>query len=216
MITKILLADDHKLMREGVRSLIAEHADLSVIGEAEDGVSAVRMAAELSPDVVLMDISMPGLSGIEATRRILADGACCKVIALSMNVEKRIVLNMLGAGASGYLVKDCAFEELVHAIRAVVSSSDVYLSPKITGVVLNDMVNREADSAGIESAGLTAREREFLRLFAEGRSTKEIAALLLCSVKTAEYYRKQIMKKLRVTNIADLIKFAIREGLVPL
>jgi DNA-binding NarL/FixJ family response regulator len=216
MSTKILIADDHKLMREGVRSLIVEHVDLSVIGEAEDGVSAVRMAAELSPDVVLMDVTMPGLSGIEATRRIVANGARCKVIALSMNVEKRIVLNMLAAGASGYLVKDCAFEELIHAISVVASSNDIYLSPKITGVVLNDMVNSEADSAGIESAGLTLREREVLRLFAEGKNTKEVAFLLACSVKSVEYYRKQIMKKLRVTNIADLVRFAIREGLAPL
>ena len=216
MSTKILIADDHKLMREGIRSLITEHTDMSVIGEAEDGETAVRLAAELSPDVVLMDVAMPGMSGIEACRRIRANGAGCKVLALSINVEKRIVLNMLSAGASGYLLKDCAFEEVVHAIRSVASSSDVYLSPKITGVVLNGMVDQEAGTTGIESAGLTWREREVLRLFAEGKSTKDIASLLTCSVKSAEYYRKQIMKKLCFNNISDLIKFAIREGLVPL
>ncbi len=216
MSTKILLADDHKLMREGIRSLITERADMSVIGEAEDGETAVRMASALSPDVILMDISMPGLSGIEATRRILADGARSKVIALSMNLEKRIVLNILSAGASGYLLKDCAFEEVVHAIRAVASSEDVYLSPMITGIVLGDVAKRAAKNEGLGSASLTSKERETLRLLAEGRSAKEIASLLMCSVKSAEYYRKQIMKKLCINNNADLIKFAIREGLVPL
>lgn len=216
MSTKILIADDHKLMREGIRSLITEHADMSVIGEAKDGETAVRMAAALSPDITLMDISMPGLSGIEATRRILAGGTRSRVIALSMNLEKRVILNMLSAGASGYLLKDCAFEEVVHAIRAVASSGEVYLSPKITGIVLNDVVKRAAKNDDIGSTSLTSREREALRLFAEGRNTKEIASLLTCSVKSAEYYRKQIMKKLCINNISDLIKFAIREGLVPL
>ncbi len=216
MSTKILLADDHKLMREGIRSLITERADMSVIGEAEDGETAVRMASALSPDVILMDISMPGLSGIEATRRILADGTRSKVIALSMNLEKRIILNMLSAGASGYLLKDCAFEEVIHAIRAVASSGDVYLSPKITGSVLGDVVKCAAKNEGLGSVSLTSKERETLRLLAEGRSAKEIASLLMCSVKSAEYYRKQIMKKLCINNNADLIKFAIREGLVPL
>jgi DNA-binding NarL/FixJ family response regulator len=211
MSTKILLADDHKLMREGIRSLITEHADLSVIGEAKDGETAVRMAAALSPDIILMDVSMPGLSGIEATRRIVAAGTRSRVIALSMNLEKRVILNMLSAGASGYLLKECAFEEVVQAIRAVASSGDVYLSPKITGIVLNDVVR-----ASTGSASLTSKEREALRLFAEGRNTKEVASLLTCSVKSAEYYRKQIMKKLCLNNISDLIKFAIREGLVPL
>ena len=216
MSTKILLADDHKLMREGIRSLITEHADMSVIGEAEDGETAVRMAAALSPDVVLMDISMPGLSGIEATRRILACGTRSRVLALSVNLEKRVILNMLGAGASGYLLKDCAFEEVVHAIRAVASSGEVYLSPKITGIVLGDVVKRTAKNEGNGSTSLTSKEREALRFLAEGKSTKEIASLFSCSVKSAEYYRKQIMKKLCIDNIADLTKFAIREGLVPL
>jgi len=216
MSIKILIADDHKLMREGICSLIAEHADLSVIGEAENGETAVRMDAELSPDVVLMDVAMPGLSGIEACRRIVSNGTRSKVIALSMNTEKRVVLDMLGAGASGYLIKDCAFEELVHAVRTVVSSEGVYLSPKITGVILNGMVSLEAGKTSAESAGLTSTELEVLRLFAEGKSTKEIASRLSCSVKSVEYYRKQIMKKLCIDTIAELIKFAIREGLVPL
>jgi len=216
MSIKILIADDHKLMREGICSLIAEHADLSVIGEAENGETAVRMDAELSPDVVLMDVAMPGLSGIEACRRIVSNGTRSKVIALSMNTEKRVVLDMLGAGASGYLIKDCAFEELVHAVRTVVSSEGVYLSPKITGVILNGMVSLESGKTSAESAGLTSTELEVLRLLAEGKSTKEIASRLSCSVKSVEYYRKQIMKKLCIETVAELIKFAIREGLVPL
>ena len=216
MSIKILIADDHKLMREGICSLIAEHADLSVIGEAENGETAVRMDAELSPDVVLMDVAMPGLSGIEACRRIVSNGTRSKVIALSMNTEKRVVLDMLGAGASGYLIKDCAFEELVHAVRTVVSSEGVYLSPKITGVILNGMVSLEAGKTSAESAGLTSTELEVLRLLAEGKSTKEIASRLSCSAKSVEYYRKQIMKKLCIETVAELIKFAIREGLVPL
>ena len=133
-----------------------------------------------------------------------------------MNTEKRVVLDMLGAGASGYLIKDCAFEELVHAVRTVVSSEGVYLSPKITGVILNGMVSLEAGKTSAESAGLTSTELEVLRLLAEGKSTKEIASRLSCSVKSVEYYRKQIMKKLCIETVAELIKFAIREGLVPL
>ncbi len=216
MTTTILLVDDHKLIREGIHALIAQHADMSIIGEANDGETAVRMAEALSPDVILMDISLPDMNGIEATRRILAKSVRSKVIALSMSIEKSDILTMLGAGASGYLLKDCAFEEVVYAIRSVVSSNDVYLSPKITGVILHDTVKRPIRKEGIGSTDLTAKEREALRLFAEGKNTKEIASLFSCSVKSVEYYRKQIMKKLGVNTVADLTRIAIREGLVQL
>src|SRR5271169_6414930 len=141
MDIRILLADDHRLMREGLRSLLEEQPDMSVVGEAENGKSAVQMAAKLIPDIVIMDISMPGLNGIDATCQILANSAKAKVIALSMHTERRTVLEMLNAGASGYLLKDCAFEEVIQAVR-IVASNKTYLSPKITEIVIKDYVHR--------------------------------------------------------------------------
>ncbi len=213
---KILLADDHKLMRQGIRSLISSQPDMSVVGEAEDGLSAVRMTAALAPDVVLMDISMPGLNGIEATRRIVEGERRPKVIGLSMYLDKRSILKMIDAGASGYLLKDCAFEEVIHAIRTVSASNDVYLSPAITEIVLKDLIKHSEKDEAFSLSSLTEKELEVLVLLADGLSTKEIAARIPCSVKSAEYYRKQIMEKLCIDNFADLIKFAVREGLVTL
>jgi len=215
MNIKILLADDHKLLRQGLRSLIEEQPDMDVIAEAEDGRSIIKLAAKLRPDIVVMDISMPGLNGIEATRQITAKDAGVKVLALSMHADRLFIVEMLAAGASGYLLKDCAFEDLIRAIHVLVEGR-TYLSPKISDMVVNDYARRIPKTKLSGLSILTAREREALQLMAEGRSTREIAGILRLSVKTVETYRQQIMDKLDIHNIAELTKFAIREGLTSL
>ncbi|HUL01168.1 MAG TPA: response regulator transcription factor [Nitrospirota bacterium] len=212
---KILLADDHKLIREGLRALIKEQPDMTVVAEAEDGRTAVQLATKFSPNIIIMDISMPGLNGIEATRQILASSANSKVIALSMHIDRRMILEILNAGASGYLLKDCAFDEVIHAIQ-MVTSNCTYLSPKITDVVVKDYVSRISKEELSTLSILTSREREVLQLLAEGKKTKDIASVLQVSIKTAEFHRQQIMEKLNIHSIAELTKFAIREGLTEL
>jgi len=212
MTIKILLADDHKIVREGLRSLLEKHADIGVIAEAGNGRTAVELTRKLSPDVVVMDISMPDLNGIEATRQIISARPEVKVIALSMHSDKRFVVGMFQAGASGFLLKDCAFEELASAILAV-RANQKYLSPRVAGVMIEDYLQSfppEDDSA---SSVLTGREREVLQLLAEGWSTKKIASHLHVSVKTVETHRRQLMNKLDIHTIAELTKYAIREGL---
>ena len=209
---RILIADDHRIVREGLRSLLDEQPDMQVIAEADNGRDAVERVDELAPDVVVMDVAMPQLNGIEATRRIVRGRPGTKVIALSMHADRRFTAEMLRAGAAGYLVKDSAFEELVTAIRAVVEGK-VYLSPHIADVVVDDYVRRlPGDEPGVYTA-LSAREREVLQLLAEGKATKEVARVLHVSVKTVETHRRQIMQKLDLHSVAELTKYAIREGL---
>ncbi|MFZ3138767.1 MAG: response regulator transcription factor [Thermodesulfovibrionales bacterium] len=215
MNIKILLADDHKIMREGLRALIEKHSDMSVIGEADDGRTTVRLAHELLPDIVIMDISMPDMNGIEAARQIISQDSRIKVIALSVHSNKHFVSEMLNAGASGYLLKDCAFHELVNAVRAVFSNRS-YLSPEITDIMIKDYKNMLSKETLSVFSLLTQREREVLQLIAEGKTTKEIAHLLNVSVKTVETYRQQIMNKLDTHSIAELTKYAIKEGLTSL
>jgi len=212
---KIILVDDHELIREALRVLIETQPNMTVIAEAGDGRSAVQLAAKLSPDIIVMDISMPDLNGIEATRQILAQSSVSKVIALSAHPDRRFVLEMLNAGASGYLLKNCAFKELIHAIRTVAKNS-TYLSTTITDIVLKNYVHQIPKSEFSSLSLLTSREREVLQLLAEGRRTTEIASHLKLSVKTIETYRHQIMEKLDVHSIAELTKIAIREGLTSL
>jgi two-component system, NarL family, response regulator NreC len=213
MKTRILLADDHRIVREGLKSLLNDEPDMEVVAEAPDGRQAVEMVDEHSPDVVVMDIGMPQLNGIEATRRIVADHPNARVIALSMHSDRRFMSEILKAGASGYLLKDGAFEELAGAIRTV-NEGRMYLSPRITDVVLDDYV-RTMSIRGEPSAfaALTPREREVLQLLAEGKATKQAAAALHVSVKTVETHRRQIMTKLDIHSVAELTKYAIREGL---
>lgn len=215
MDIRILLADDHKLLREGLRALIEEQENMTVVAEAEDGRSAVQLAAKLSPDIVVMDISMPGLNGIDATRRITAESPGIKVIALSMHAEQDFVVEMFKAGAAGYLLKDCAFEELILAIRAV-SSKKAYLSSKLSDTMIKDYVNLFPKKKLSAFSELTAREREVLQLLAEGKSTREVAAKLNVSTKTVETFRRLIMKKLDIHSVAELTKYAIRAGLTSL
>src|SRR5665213_791685 len=213
MQIKILLADDHQIVREGLRALVTAQDGMSVVGESPNGRDAIERAHELKPDVVVMDIGMPDLNGIEATRRILADNPRCKIVGLSMHSDRRFLTEMLKAGATAYLLKDSAFEELAAAIRAV-TAGQVYLSPRIADAVVDGYLHG-TDSARQPSAFavLTSREREVLQLVAEGLATKQIAAALHVSVKTVETHRRQIMEKLDLHSVAELTKYAIREGL---
>lgn len=212
MTFKIFLADDHAILREGLRSLIDGLPEMEVIGEAGDGREAVRVATEAKPDVVVMDVNMPDLNGIEATRLMVKELPTVKVIGLSMYSDKRFVVGMLKAGASGYLLKASAFEELATAVQTVMAGN-IYLSPRVTGVVIEDYVGKLAAEGPTLEGVLTAREREVLQLLAEGRSSKEIASRLHVSEKTVHTHRQHIMEKLDIHSIAELTKYAIREGI---
>jgi len=215
MSIRILLADDHKITRQGLRSLLDKQSDMEVVAEAEEGRTAVRLVRELLPDVVIMDVSMPDLNGMEAARQITREFGNVRIVALSMHSDSLFVTEMLKSGASGYLLKDCAFEELARAIRAVVAGK-TYLSPSISGVVVDDYLHRlsKADFSGLDV--LTSREREVLQLLAEGKSTKQIALKLHISGKTVETHRRQMMNKLDIHTVAELTKYAIRKGLTSL
>ena len=215
MSIRIVLADDHKILRAGLRAMIVEQPDMEVVGEAENGRTAVNLARTLSPDVVVMDIGMPDLNGIEATRQIVAEVPGVKIIGLSMYSDRRYVAGLFGAGASGYLLKDIEFEELIEAIQAVVAGQ-VYVSSGVTGVVIEDYVHRISGNEAGGTSVLTPREREVLQLLVEGRSTKQIAYELEVSIKTVESHRYRVMEKLDLHNIADLTKYAIRAGLTSL
>ena len=212
---KIVLADDNKIMRDGLRMLVEGLPDMEVIGEAENGRMAVKMANTLNPDIIIMDVTMADLNGIEATRQIHKEYPEVKVIALSMHSDKRFVSGMLEAGAAAYLLKDCAFEELARAIQSVVADK-TYLSPEIADIVVKDYLLKSSREPASAYGALTAREREVLQLLAEGKSTKQIAASLHVSIKTIETHRRQIMGKLNIHSIAELTKYALREGLTSL
>ena len=213
MSIRVLIADDHKIMLAGLRSLLEKQTDFEVVAEAENGRKAVQMAQESKPDIVVMDVSMPDLNGIEATKQIIESLPETRVIALSMHSDKRFVMGMLRAGASGYLLKDCASQELANAIQQVAGGKK-YLSPEITGVIIDDLLlGGSSEDVATAASQLSAREREVLQLIAEGWSTKQIASHLYVSVKTIETHRRQIMKKLDLHTIADLTKYAVREGL---
>ncbi len=207
-----MIADDHRIVREGLQSLVEKENDLEVIGMAANGRLALVLTLRLKPDVVIMDIAMPELNGIDATRQILDEVPGVKVIALSMHSEKQFVEGMLRAGVAGYLLKESAFEELIKAIR-VVCTGKKYLSQDVTDIVLRDYLS-PADEKDIEQTpDLTLREREVLQLLAEGRAMKEIAGRLNISVKTVESHRKNIMDKLNLNTVAELTKYAVRRGL---
>jgi two-component system, NarL family, response regulator NreC len=214
MSIKVLIADDHAIVRHGLMRSIQQQEDMEVVGQARDGHSAVEMVRELMPNVVLMDVSMPALNGIEATRAILRDSPATRVIALSMHSAKRYVREMFRAGASGYLLKDCEFDELVQTIR-LIAEGQTYISPSISRVVVENYTHNASDDKESAFSILTQREREVLQLMAEGNSTKQIAMRLFISPKTVEAHRLRIMNKLDIDNVALLTKYAIQEGLTP-
>jgi len=215
MSIRVILAEDQTIMREGLRSLLEKYPDMEVSAEADTGRTTVALCRQFRPDVVVMDITMPDLNGIEATRQIMAECPGVKVLALSVHSERQFVEGMFEAGASGYLLKDCAARDLASAIRAV-AQNQTYLSPKIAGLIVEGYVRHLSKTSSTGYAGLTDREREVLQLLAEGKSRKEIADLLHISPRTVETHRRQIMDKLNLRTNAELTKFAIREGLTPL
>ena len=215
MSTRVLLADDHQMLRDGLRAVLALEEDVEVVGEASDGHEAVEMAGKLAPDVVLMDIGMYGLNGVEATRRIRAENSKVNVIALSTYSDKRYVLSMLEAGASRYVLKAAAVDEMCRAVRAVAAGKR-YLSPDVAGVVVDARFRAPAEPGSSLFSILGSREREVLQLLAEGHSSPEIARRLHIAPSTVETHRRNIMRKLDVHSVAELTKYAIREGLTPL
>ncbi len=211
----VLLVDDHAIIREGLRSLLEKQPEIEVLADTDEGRKAVDLVRELLPDVVIMDVTMAGLNGIEATRLITSEFPEVKVIALSIHSQRRFIADMLSAGAMGYILKECLFDELVQAIQSV-SVGGRYLSPRIADVVVEDYVKRLSTTVDSPLSNLTGREREVLQLVAEGKSTKEIALELHVSTKTIEANRRQIMEKLDVHSVAELTKCAVREGLTTL
>jgi len=225
MTIKVLIADDHQVVREGLRSMISQREGMEVVAEAKNGVEAVKLCRKLTPDLVIMDISMPDLNGMEATRAIKEEQPGVKILALSMHSQKQFVESILEAGASGYLLKSCVSDEINAAVQKVMSG-EVYICEKITGVIIDSYLNRIRTKEGGKEAGkegregsaevLSSRERQVLQLLAEGRQTKEIASELFISPRTVEMYRGKIMQKLNLSSVAELTKFAIREGLTTL
>ncbi|HEY6192387.1 MAG TPA: response regulator transcription factor [Bacteroidota bacterium] len=212
MRTRILLVDDHKILREGLRVILEKRDDVVVVAEADNGNSAVALAAQLRPDIVIMDIIMPDMNGIDATSQIVGEVSGIKIIALSMHSDKRYVLRMLKAGAHGYLRKDCASEELADAIETVLSDR-IYISPQLRGFAVTGAVQRSILVDSLTTSILSPKEREVLQLLAEGKTTKQMAIQLKVVEKTIEKHRQRIVEKLDIHSIAELTKYAIREGI---
>jgi len=216
MSIRILVVDDHGILRAGVNLIISQADDMEVVGEAADGHEGIELARKFKPDVVLMDISMPGLNGIDAARQIMDENPQVKVLALSAYCDRRFVKDMLKAGVLGYALKDGMADELVRAIR-IVNSGERYLSDKVAKLVVEDYIQAtEAEISRSPLDKLSIRERELLQLIAENKSTKEAAQLLHISIKTIDARRRSIMDKLGASGIADLTKIAIKEGLTSL
>lgn len=213
---RFVLADDHQMMRAGLRSILEQRPGYQVVGEASDGRQAVEMVKQTNPHVVLMDITMPELNGIEATRQIAAVGQGTKVIGLSMHSDRQMITELLRAGAAGYLLKNSAASELLVAVESVMAGKS-YLSPDVTRMVMDEMLGRGTPAAEPSVFGsLTTREREVLQLIAEGKTNKEIAQRLEIGIKTVETYRGQVMDKLNLRSVAELTKYAVRHGLTSL
>ena len=215
MRTKILLADDHAIIREGLRALIENSGTATVIGEAGDGAEAVRLAGELKPDLVIMDLTMPVKNGIDATREITGTYPDIHVLALSMETNRFFVVEALKAGATGYVLKDTAFAELSEAIDTV-ARGETYLPRKVATLLVREFLQCIPEDMTVAYQNLTPREREILQLVADGRNAKEIAFELGVSCKTVENQRQAIMQKLNLFSIAELTKYAVRHGLSPL
>jgi DNA-binding NarL/FixJ family response regulator len=214
---RILLADDHALVRAGIRALVQRVTGLQVVGEASDGREAFRLVKDCEPDVVLMDVAMPELNGLDAIPRILKQNPSVRVIILSMHASREYVLRALQAGAAGYVLKNAAVDELETAIRTV-ARGDKYLTPAVSGQLIASVTSGKSDGARrmLPVDALTQRQREILQLIAEGRTTREIAETLHISVKTVETHRTLLMDRLNLHDVASLVRYAIRVGLVTL
>jgi DNA-binding NarL/FixJ family response regulator len=210
MSHRILLVDDHQMFREGLKAVLKGETGFLIAGEAGDGLRAVELSRELAPDVVIMDISMPDMNGIEATRRIHAESPGVRIIVLSAHTEKHFILGALKAGASGIVIKNSAFAELIAAIETVMSGK-TYLSPSVSDVIVQNFLETDSDAG---EKLLSPRERQILQLISMGKGAKEIGFQLGISNKTVEAHRMQLMKKLDLHNVAELVKYAIREGMV--
>lgn len=216
MSIKVMLVDDHKMVSEVLSALLARETDMEVVAIADNGREAIRLARETKPDIIVMDLTMPELNGLEACRRIMAETPESRIIVLSMHMEREYVVEALKAGAKGYIQKMSAFKTLVGSIRSV-QEKNGFLDPIITGIVLKDYIEH-LNKPGVpnEHSALSSREREVLQMIAEGKSTKDIAFTLKISAKTIETHRRQIMQKLKLTNVAELTRYAIREGITSL
>lgn len=212
MSIRIVLADDHAIVRQGLARAIGQEGDIDVVGQASNGRTTIELVRELSPDILITDISMPDLNGVEATRQILRESPDMKVIALSMHSSRQFVMEMFKAGAVGYLLKDCDYDELVKAIHAV-ADGRIYVSPSIGDVIVDDLLKGKPSGTPTAFSVLTPREREVLQLMAEGNTTRQIAMQLFISPKTVEAHRLRVMNKLDIDNVAQLTKYAIQEGL---
>ncbi|MBE0531356.1 MAG: response regulator transcription factor [Rhodospirillales bacterium] len=215
MTIRVILADDHSVFREGLCSLLRVEEDIDVVGLAADGDAAIALVQELRPDVVVMDIAMPGCDGIEATERILAEDPSQRILALSMHADAQFMQKMFSVGAKGYLPKNCCFDELVTAIRTIHENGE-YLSPSLNAALLSDYIGLLAKEKERNDRPLSDRETEVLKMIADGQHTKQIADLLCISVKTVETHRRQIMEKLGISTVAGLTRYAVRTGLVDL
>ncbi len=215
MSIKLFLVDDHQIVTDSLAPLLNNQPDLEVVGVAEDGRSAIKALQTVKADVVVMDIVMPELNGIEATRQMLSQYPELKVIILSMHSDRQYVTGVFSVGASGYLTKSCSLDELINAIR-IAYANKKYVSPEISDIVIEESLHQAQESTTPYRKILTPREREVLQLLSEGKTVKEIAYQLYISEKTVHVHRKQIMEKLDIHNIANLTKYAIREGLTSL
>jgi len=215
MKTLVMIVDDHQIVRDGLKAILHNEKGIGVIAEADNGRTALRLIKELKPEIVIMDIAMPDMNGIDATRRISVEHPDIKVLILSMHHDKRMVIEVFNAGARGYLLKECASDELLRAIKTLLQG-ETYLSPKISSIVVKGLAKQQKEEIPSEIFSLSSREREVLQLLAEGKSMKEIAFTLDVSIKTVEAFRKRLMDKLKVNSIAELTKIAIREGLTSL
>lgn len=209
---RVVLADDHRIVRDGICSLLAREADIEVVGVAADGLEALRLARELQPDVLVTDMAMPGLNGVEAIRRIHVECPAVRTMCLSMHDDSRVVMAMLNAGASGYVLKDSSSEELALAIRKVMSRK-VYLSAELVTLVVEEMRHSNGRPAETPEAVLTPRERELVQLLSEGYSSSDVAERMHVSVKTVATHREHVMHKLHLSGVAELTRYALREGL---